>query len=303
MRSLVIGYGSIGARHARVLAELGCHVAVVSGREVDHERRYGTVAEALQAEEPEYIVIANRTADHLQTLTELAGLGYQGNVLVEKPLFDQVYEIPEHSFKGLYVAYNLRFHPLIERLQERLQGQKVLSVQAYVGQYLPTWRPGSDYRDSYSARRAEGGGVLRDLSHELDYLNWLCGGWQQLTALGGHYSHLDIDSDDIFSIMMTTNDCPIVSVQLNYLDRRTHREILVNTDTETIKVDLVQGTIAINGEVEQVKAERNTTYIKQHQAVLSGATQHLCTIEQGLDVMRMIEAAEKSEQQKVWITR
>jgi predicted dehydrogenase len=303
MRALVIGYGSIGARHARVLGEIGCEVAVVSRREVDHPHRYRGLSEALADWQPSYVVVANKTSEHHQTLTELVEQGFTGTVLVEKPLFDNVHEMPAHSFAGLYVAYNLRFHPLLQMLYERLQGQRILSVQAYVGQYLPTWRPGTDYRESYSSRRAEGGGVLRDLSHELDYLNWMFGGWQSLTALGGHYSHLEIDSDDVFSVMMVTARCPVVNVQLNYVDRNTRREIVVNTDEFTVKADLIQGTIKVGDEEVNVQPERDITYRAQHQAILTGDVRSLCSLEQGLDVMAMIEAAEKSEQQKVWITK
>ena len=192
---------------------------------------------------------------------------------------------------------------MIEKLRDVLTGEKLLSVQVYVGQYLPTWRPGTDYRDSYSASKALGGGALRDLSHELDYLNWLLGGWERLVALGGQMSHLEIDSDDLYALMMQTKRCPVVTVQLNYLDRVARREIIINTDKATIKVDLIQGTLQINDQTERVQIERDTTYRAQHQAVISGEEGQLCSLLEGLDVMRMIQAAEKSEHQKVWITK
>ena len=33
----------------------------------------------------------------------------------------------------------------------------------------------SNYLKSYSASKSKGGGVLLDLSHEIDYINWLFG--------------------------------------------------------------------------------------------------------------------------------
>lgn len=302
MKALVIGYGSIGIRHARLLTSLGCEVAVVSSRDVEFPAHYHTLADALSWK-PEYVVIANRTSRHYKTLTELAELGFIGTVLVEKPLFHEEEELPRQEFKRAFVGYNLRFHPVLQKLRTILQNEKLISVQAYVGQYLPTWRPGSDYRNSYSADIAAGGGVLRDLSHELDYLNWLLGGWDQLTALGGRYSRLEINSDDAWMIMMTTAKCPLVSVQMNYLDRLTRRRILINTDDHTIEADLVKGSIMIDDKTEVMTSERDLTYREQHRAVLDDRRDTLCTLQEGMEIMRMIHAIERSARQKEWVLR
>jgi predicted dehydrogenase len=302
MKALVVGYGSIGSRHARLLTALGCEVAVVSSRDIDFPARYRTLADALSWQ-PEYVVLANKTSEHYNTLTELAERGFTGTVLVEKPLFHKEEKLPRLEFKRAFVGYNLRFHPVLQKLRTLLQNEKLISVQAYVGQYLPTWRPGSDYRSSYSADITAGGGVLRDLSHELDYLNWLLGGWEQLAARGGHYSSLEINSDDAWMIMMTTAKCPLVSLQMNYLDRLTRRRVLINTDDHTIEADLIQGSIMIDGNLEEMAIERDLTYREQHRAVLDGRMDTLCTLQEGIEVMDMIHAIERSARQKEWVSR
>lgn len=302
-RALVIGYGSIGARHARILKELGCATAVVSKRTVDFPRIYSDLGHALAEHAPDYVVIASATSNHQPTLSTLAALGYLGTVLVEKPLFDHAQSLPMHAFRLAAVAYNLRFHPIIRRLRDWLAGEDILSVQAYVGQYLPDWRPGTDYRRSYSASSEQGGGVLRDLSHELDYLTWMLGDWTRLVALGGHVSPLEITSDDVFSLLMTTERCPIVSVQLNYLDRRVRRRIVINTARHTLEADLVQGTITIDRDVEVVAAERDATYRDMHKALLGGRSDVACSLHEGLGILHLIDAAELSTQRQEWITQ
>lgn len=301
MKALVVGYGSIGSRHVRILGELGCRVAVVSSREISDQRRFGTIAEALQRFEPDYVVIASDTARHHQDLCQLASAGFAGTVLVEKPLFHESSELPQHDFRGLFVAYNLRFHPLLQRLRVLLEGESVISAQAYVGQYLPSWRPQRDYRAGYSADAAAGGGVLRDLSHELDYLNWILGGWRQLTALGGHFSRLEITSDDVYALLMSTGRCPVVTVQLNYLDRLTRRQLVLNTDRRTIALDLIAGLLVVDDVREEFSVERDFTYREMHRSVLAGGCDTLCTLEQGLDVVRMIAASEQAVSQRSWI--
>jgi len=113
------------------------------------------------------------TCNHYNSFMELNESGYSGKLLIEKPVFLEPCPIPQSGFEKVFVAYNLRFHPVIQKLHEFVKGKEVYSIQAYVGQYLPDWRPGTDYSKCYSASKAQGGGVLRDLSHELDYINWI----------------------------------------------------------------------------------------------------------------------------------
>jgi predicted dehydrogenase len=303
LKSLVIGYGSIGARHARLLGELGCRTAVVSVREIDFQLTYSDLAKAVADEQPDYVVIANATNQHHDTLEKLVHLGFCGTVLVEKPVFNHPLQVPPHSFQNVFVAYNLRFHPIILRLKSLLEGEEIISVQAYVGQYLPDWRPTTDYRSSYSASAEQGGGALRDLSHELDYLSWILGGWQRVIAIGGHFSSLEITTDDVFALMLVTPECPIVTLQLNYLDRLTRRCILINTASHTIEADLIKGTVTIDRDVESFVTERNATYRAMHEAILTGNSDTLCSLEDGLSTLRLIEAAEFSAKQEKWIAK
>ncbi|GFO66058.1 hypothetical protein M1B72_03380 [Geomonas paludis] len=301
MKALVVGYGSIGSRHARILAELGCEVALVTSRPTTDYPRFSTIPESISGFQPDYVVLASETAKHHAGLCELAEAGFAGRVLVEKPLFHEPRQMPQHRFQSVYVAYNLRFHPLLQKLRHLLEVETVVSVQAYVGQYLPGWRPGRDYRDGYSANGGAGGGVLRDLSHELDYLNWLLGGWRQLTALGGHYSALEISSDDVFAVMLTTVRCPVVTVQLNYLDRLTRRELVINTQQHTIGINFITGELVVDDVRQHVTAERDHTYREMHRAVVEGQADFLCTLEEGIDVVGMVAAAERAVTERRWV--
>lgn len=302
MNTLVIGYGSIGSRHARILKELGCHTAVLSKRSVDFAPHYQDLSEALKEESPGYVVVANTTAEHHETLVRLKQSGYKALVMVEKPLFSHAEEMDISDFSRVAVAYNLRFHPVIRRLKDLVSEETVVSVQCYVGQYLPQWRPSVDYRQASSAMKAKGGGVLRDLSHELDYLAYLFGPWKRLSAIGGHLSHLEIDVDDVFSILMATQKCPAVTLQLNYLDRSIHREMIINTERHTIKADLIRGSICLDKETPEVfQAERDLTYRLEHQAILEGRSEGLCTFHEGMEIMKMIMAIEEAAYQQKWV--
>lgn len=304
MRAVVLGYGAIGERHARLLVEAQCSVAVVSRRSIDFAPYYSELSRALSDWQPEYVVVADRTSEHRRAMETLVTHGFQGRVLIEKPLFDRLSALPRHSFSLAAVAYNLRCHPLLTKLKSLLDDStQLVTANIYVGSYLPDWRPKTDYRQSYSAKRAQGGGVLRDLSHELDYVLWLFGSWRRLTASGGHFSHLEIDSDDSYALLMETQRCPLVSIHMNYLDRVPRREILVNTDQHTIRVDLINNTMVIDGVQETVSGTRVDTYRAEHQAMLAGNTAGLCSLEDAMETLATIEAAERAAASHAWVTR
>lgn len=303
MNCLIIGYGSIGARHANILKEMGHSVYVVSRRDIKDFPCYKSIKEALQNKDFYYVIISNETYKHYESFMELRKLGYSGKLLIEKPIFLKPRPIPQSDFKNVFVAYNLRFHPVIQKLHEFLNGKEIYSIQVYVGQYLPDWRPGTDYTKCYSAFRDQGGGVLRDLSHELDYINWIAGGWKRVAAIGGKFSGLQIDSDDVFVLLLEMENCPVASVQMNYLDRKARREIIVNMKDHTIKADLILNTLGIDGEISEFKVERNLTYIMQHNAILNRDYSTACTLKQGMDVLNLIHAAESATEKRIWISK
>ena len=293
----------MGARHAFILKELGYGVHIVSKRSIKHFPCYKSINEAFQSNGFDYVIISNETNNHYNSLILLNELGYSGKLLIEKPVFSEPSSLSQSGFENVFVAYNLRFHPIIQKLYMLLRGKEIYSIQVYVGQYLPDWRPGSDYTKCYSATNAKGGGALRDLSHELDYMNWLCGRWQRVAAIGGKFSDLEIDSDDIFILLLEMENCPVACVQMNYLDRRARREIIINLKDHSIKADLILNTMEIDDGTAKYETEKNSTYITQHQAILDDDYNDVCTLEQGVDVLKLIHAAEISAEKKVWINR
>lgn len=301
-RALIIGYGSIGRTHTRVLSEAKCDVAVVTQQKSTDLLSFIDIHAALDATNPAYIVIANETRRHAETVDTLASVGFRGKLLVEKPLTAEPYTVPKGVFQQIAVAHNLRFHPTLAALRARLLDDPPISVSARCGQHLSEWRADRDFRKTYSSSRAAGGGVLRDLSHELDYVLWLGGPWKRVASLGGTLGALDIDADEIWSILLELTGCPLVSVQLNYLDRPARREIIVTTRSSTIHADMIGGTLSENGRTDHFACKQYDTYRLMHRAMLEGDTSVLCSAEEGAAVVDLISAIEKATREQKWIT-
>lgn len=301
MRVLIVGYGSIGARHARLLSEQGHDVHAVTANPECKLPSYPSLAEAIERFAPQAVVVSNATGDHFSTLNTLSTLDYLGNILIEKPLFERYRSFSSKNTSPIHVAYNMRYHPIIKRTKELLNDKDIYSAQFHVGQYLPDWRPGTDYRQSYSADRTRGGGVLRDLSHELDTALWLLGPWKRATALGGQFSQLEIDSDDVFTVLMETERCPAATVHMDYLNRQVRRGFDINAEGISLRADFVKSTLEINGQPESFTMERDTMYADQIKAFTEKNFDAQCSLEEGLAVLQLIDALETSVRERSWM--
>lgn len=261
-RLLIVGFGSIGRRHARIARELvpGAQIVVLRRREGPQppgvDRCVTSVDEALRFR-PQAAVIANPASRHLAVALDLANADV--HLLVEKPIASTAHGVLELidvcRARGitLMTGYNLRFLPSLRRFRELLADKRVgrvLSVRAEVGQYLPSWRPDSDYRHSVSAQAALGGGVLLELSHEIDCLRWLFGEVDWVSAVQSRQSDLDIDVEDVAHLVLgfrqVGNSAPVIaSVDMDFIRHDTTRTCTVIGATGTLRWDALAGTVAV----------------------------------------------------------
>ncbi|EKD55013.1 MAG: Oxidoreductase protein [uncultured bacterium] len=273
----------------------------MTGQKITRFNCYTNLQDAL-AMPTDLIVIANATYLHYSTLVDVIRCHYQGVVLVEKPLFYNMEFLPNNKIKKILVGYNLRFCEALHFLKKILQEEKLISFSVNVGHHLPLWRKDTDYRQCYSAKKSQGGGVLRDLSHELDYSLWLCGACIQVTSVGGKYSELDIDCEDVYSILMRCTECPVVNIQINYLDRVKRRDIIIHTQKHTIYVDLLKGKVMIDDVVAFVSDDALTnSYIRQHEAIVANDWDTFCSYAEGLKIVKLIEQIEKANHTQQWV--
>ncbi|MFK7873043.1 MAG: Gfo/Idh/MocA family protein [Oligoflexales bacterium] len=297
---VVIGWGSIGRRYAVNLEEMGHKVIIFTQRETSY-KTIQTI-EKLLDEDPDLVIVANQTGKHGDTLKDLRKHGYHNRVLMEKPLDTKIASLPTED-KLVWVGYHLRFHPIIKILNKTLQGKDIVAFQASVGQHLSQWRPGRDYRDCYSAKKLEGGGVLRDLSHELDLVLYLIGDCHKLVSQITHTKTLDIETEDCVSMLMQSERCPHVSVNFDYLDHLVHRDLKIHCLNESFHVDLLQGTLKTCDQSLIYTPDRNRMMKEMLEEALSkNPSPSLCTYKEGLTIMKWIESAEQSMEKKSWVS-
>lgn len=277
---LVVGAGSIGRRHATNLSALGAQVAI---SDVDNSRLAHVPWPIVRLKHGiphgfDAVVIASPTTLHAQQAHE--ALATRAKVFVEKPLATSI-DDAEHlvSVGGdrLMVGYNLRHHAPLERVAQLLGDGRIGRVTAYrfwFGQWLPDWRPGTDYRLSYSARSDLGGGVLHDAIHELDLAVWMTGASLRVAgATVGRLGPLEIDVEDTVRALLTTPEGAPVTVELDYLSRQYRRGVEMTGDLGTLSFDWATGDLVVRGPEETTVEHHDTpvaeSYVREMAELLA----------------------------------
>ncbi|MDE5966252.1 MAG: Gfo/Idh/MocA family oxidoreductase [Lachnospiraceae bacterium] len=302
------GLGSIAKQHivnlSEVLKDRGTDFQIDVIRHCDKPvaddriRRLVTdVYTEQQAENKKYdiIFITNPTAMHYKTIQRCVGLAE--HMFIEKPVFDRcgvnVEGLSLKKSSVYYVACPLRYTAVLQYVRQNIDLGSVYSARAISSSYLPAWRPGTDYRDTYSAKRALGGGVAIDLIHEWDYLVSLFGLPQQVLYAGGRYSSLEIDSDDLAAYIGIYKD-KLVEVHLDYFGREAIRELILFTAEDTVVADLVNSRVCFRhqGTVVDLPEER-TVYQKRELAhfldIIEGKCENDNSIAHALEVLKIAE--------------
>jgi predicted dehydrogenase len=306
----VLGLGSIGSRHARNLLALGHEVVGFDPRpEADGEpwARAHSPGEALSGAEA--VVVATPTSLHGEHA--LLALERGLPVLVEKPITvdpleaDRVVELADERGLTCGVAMNLRFHPGVLALRDLVsQGRlgEIRFAHVWCGSDLRTWRPGTDYRTSYSARADLGGGIVRDAIHELDYLTWILGPAASVTAEVAHVSDLQIDVEDIGAALIRLAGGALASVDLTYVDPVYRRGCMLVGAEATARWDWTRGSVEINrpdrdAEVLDAAAEVSDTYVAEMRDFIDAAQAGRAprtSAEEGRDAVRLADALLRS---------
>ena len=290
-RILIVGFGSIGQRHERLLASVGHQTAVVSHQRDLPVTTYESIYEGLAKHKPNYVVVASPTARHCDDFHTLRQGGFSGYILIEKPLFMNSLECSEIDTRLVFVGYNTRFFAVVRQLSQILGSSKVLQASFHNAQYLPEWRPGRDYRTTSSAQRSLGGGVLRDLSHEIDLLHRFVGVPTRAFSTVSRLGDLEINTEDTASVQFEFGDGRCAHMYLSYLDRVPRRSIFLRTSTLTINADLLTGSLSINENYYSYQNDRDVSFLEMHRDVLGGGG-NAATYEEGIDVLRTIDLIE-----------
>jgi predicted dehydrogenase len=282
---VVLGTGSIGLRHLRVLQQsphvipLAHPIRQTRSAELK-EQGFTVISHWDQAKElgATHAIIATDTSRHQEDIHMAVDAGC--HVLSEKPLaidMPTAFSALKHAREAgrvLTVGSCLRFQHALNVFIENLAllGQ-LHTVRIECQSYLPDWRPGRDFQKSYSAS-PEQGGVLRDLIHEIDYAGWIFGWPTDLTARVKATQRLGIPIDDAAEIFWESENDVSLSISLDYLSRPGRRQMRAYGEGGTIEWDGIEKTVKISladGTVREIRSSQTADdmYLEQDLAFLA----------------------------------
>jgi predicted dehydrogenase len=319
MRFLIAGLGSIGRRHLRNLQALGqtdillyrTHSASLPDSELEGIPEFTGLAEAL-AQKPDAVIISNPTSAHISVALPASAAGC--HLLIEKPISQDMAGMSElranlaRTGRQVLMGFHYRYHPVLCQVKTLLDSGQLgqpLSVHAHWGEYLPDWHPWEDYRRGYAARADLGGGVVLTLSHPLDYLRWLIGEVDAVSATLAHASLLELDVEDHADIALRFTRGCLGSVHLNYYQRPPAHWFEIITESGFIRWNNASGTAEIYSVARKdwqhlnppVGFERNDLFLAEMAhfiKVCQGVQYSGCDLEDGIRALEIALAVHYS---------
>lgn len=301
-----VGLGSIAKRHIRNVCDYISSCGNTYAIDLYRSNLERPVAEEIQPlvsasylyagemqKDYDMVFITNPTSIHLEAAVKFRP--HTKALFIEKPVFDD-FDVDASIVQLLdeipsYVACPLHYNSVLQYVKQNIDLTKVISVRAMSSSYLPDWRPGQDYRQTYSAHADLGGGVDIDLIHEWDYLTWIFGMPTYCFGVAGKYSALEIDSNDT-ALYVAKNNQMTFELHLDYFGRKTQRTLDIFTQDDTIQCDLIAGTITYlkEGKAINVNAERNAfqmAEIKHYFDIAEGRIENDSNVEHGVKVLKL----------------
>lgn len=315
----VVGLGSIARRHLGNLRHIhpnGVIYAVsASGINKDIPANVSDVVsiEQLISFNPEYVIVASPSPFHVNVAQTL--LAHQIPVLIEKPLAHDAVSgallqryCYEHKINTVAVGYCLRFMQSSRAVKEFLGTNalgKIYNVSSIVGQYLPSWRPEKDVKDSVSAQKKLGGGALLELSHELDYLQWLFGDLTLRHSSLRNSLEFDLDVEDMADLTLSTSTGIYLNVHLDFVQKTTQRKCQIIGKNGRVDWDLIANSVIYYSAEGQVilysdpNYDKNNMYIsmlQEFERCLYKKGVNLASIDSSVKILELIDAAKRQNE-------
>ncbi len=304
MKICFVGLGSIGCRHLKNVNKVLKNRNISFSIDAFRSSKRPVENDVLELLNKQYYDLENLpndyditfictpTSHHFNDIRLMSK--HTRNMFIEKPVFDSLLDVEKLELGNdgkYYVACPLRYNAVLQYLKEFLNTKNIFSARAICSTYLPDWRPSVDYRNVYSAHKDMGGGVSNDLIHEWDYLCWLFGTPLNVKYMGGKYSDLEIDSDDLALYIGEYRD-KLVSLHLDYFGRNETREIELYTSDDTIIGDIRHSKIRFLKSCETIDlVEQRDDYqcreIEHFLDIIEGKVENDSDINHALNVLKI----------------
>ena len=108
MKTLIVGAGSIGLRHAEILSQMKFECHFLSSRKDINYKTFGDFSK-LDCDDYGYIILANESSKHFKTFLKIEEFFSKKIILIENPLFTELMEVKDlnNSLQLLQLVHHL----------------------------------------------------------------------------------------------------------------------------------------------------------------------------------------------------
>lgn len=316
----VIGLGSIGKRHIKNLRFLYPEASIfaISASGSNIQLPEGATAlislKDLIQHKPQFVIVASPSSYHIQHAEICINAGIY--TLVEKPL-SHCSEEANHFLKicdakkevPVAVAYCLRFLPSALAVKKTIENNElghVYHVSSSVGQFLPTWRSDKSYQNSVSAQSSLGGGVLLELSHELDYLTWLFGDLKLAHSWIQKSAELNLEVEDLADLVLISQEGTHISVHLDFIQKSPQRTCTIIGERGRIEWDLIANTVILHSEndakimYKDPTHDKNTMYLDMLSTFIHIPHQGMQQLSTMMSAKKIVDLVTEAKKNNSW---
>ena len=313
---LIIGAGSISKTHIKNInlidkdIEISCLSSSgrkISATNIGVNQAFSKLKE-LKNKKFERVIISSPSPFHLKHA--LPFLKDNIPTLIEKPLSSDYKKALKFFEKNklntkFNIGYNLRLNESLKFFKKALDSNivgDIHSIFSEVGQFLPNWRD-KNYKDSVSAKEDLGGGVLLELSHEIDYLTWIFGYPERIFCFLNDSKELNLEVEDQAKIVFLNKDGSIVSLSLDMLKRNPKRTCRVEGKKGTLIWDFYRNEVSFQKPNERKiilfkkRFNKNSSYLELMKNFLNIKKKGLSELAdqyEGLQVLKLVDALKMS---------
>lgn len=262
-RALLIGYGSIGAKRARILRSMGYLLTIWEPNKTSRLRAVSDgFVNVLQSGFPDMLDVCDSYTSatgaficsppklHAQHAIACLDAGY--HVFIEKPIAHtisdarQISESAISNDREVMVGCNYRYGAVFRwdtdtPIELPRFTQNVRSLDILLKYHLPTARPG--WRDSYANDPAQGGVILDSGAHAFDLAQVICGPIAKISKVEiPEKTFLDAQVEESVLITLKHTNNIMTRLHLSWTKKTAVRKVICEVNDQYWHVDLWDGT-------------------------------------------------------------
>ena len=225
LKILIFGYGSSGKRYHKIikknfpLIELKIFSLNKKNKNKVFIKKYSEIKSFM----PKLTIVCSPSSKRKDIIRFLIKL--KSNLLIEKPIAanckdaKKILLLIKKNKIITKIGYNLRFLNSLKILNTLVKSKKlgkIYFVNICAGQNITEWRKNINYTKTVSAKKELGGGVLLELSHEIDYAKWIFGNFNKIFCKVSKVSNLKVNVEDNAKILLFSKNKFTVSINLDF---------------------------------------------------------------------------------------